>query len=34
MRDGRMSQVPNVSTEDSTVAASGMDWEWEGGILI
>jgi hypothetical protein len=34
MRDGQMSQVPNVSTEDSKVAASDMDWEWEGGILI
>jgi hypothetical protein len=29
-----MSQVPKVNQEDCNVVESGMDWGWEGGIII
>jgi hypothetical protein len=34
MRDSRMSRVPVMNREDCRVVGSGMDWEWEGGIII
>jgi hypothetical protein len=34
MRDSRMSRVPIANREDCRVVESGMDWEWEGGIII